>query len=134
MTEPIPPFDERGYLPPGLYESDETTFNRQFGFNRYRQKLLSGLHLALISLKQAGCDRVYIGGSFVTDKEEPGDVDGCFEGTFIDENLIDPIFLNSDLDAQKARFGVELVFGSHRAGFYQTDRFGNSKGIVVINL
>ena len=74
------------------------------------------------------------GGSFITDKAEPGDVDGCFEGLYIDESIIDPIFIDSDLDAQKARYGVEFVFGSNRAGFFQTDRYGNSKGIVVINL
>jgi hypothetical protein len=134
MNLPIPPFDERGYLPSGIYETDSVEFNRRFGFNSYRQQLLTGLETALISLKQAGCERVYIGGSFVTDKAEPGDIDGCFEGLYIDENIIDPIFLDSDLDAQKARFGVELVFGSNRAGFFQTDRSGNPKGIVVINL
>jgi hypothetical protein len=134
MNTPIPPFDERGYLPAGVYEANEAEFNQRFGFNSYRQQLLAALHLVLIALKQAGCDRVYIGGSFVTDKEEPGDIDGCFEGILIDENLLDPIFLNSDLDAQKARFGIELVFGSNRAGFFQTDRSGNPQGIVVINL
>jgi hypothetical protein len=134
MNQPIPPFDERGYLPPGVYETDEAEFNRRFGFNSYRRKLLSGLHEALVGLKQAGCDRVYIGGSFVTDKQEPGDIDGCFEGIWIDENLIDPMFLDSDLEAQKARFGVELVFGGNRAGFFQTDRSGNPRGIVTINL
>lgn len=134
MNEPIPPFDERGYLPPGIYETDEAEFERRFGFNNYRQQLLVGLKAALISLKQAGCDRVYIGGSFITNKAEPGDIDGCFEGIYIDESVIDPIFIDSDLDAQKARFGVKLVFGSNRAGFFQTDRYGNSKGIVVVNL
>jgi hypothetical protein len=100
----------------------------------HRQQLLIGLKAALVSLKQAGCERVYIGGSFITDKAEPGDIDGCFEGLFINESAIDPIFIDSDLDAQKAKYGVELVFGSNRAGFFQTDRYGNSKGIVIINL
>jgi hypothetical protein len=134
MNELIPPFDERGYLPPGTYETDEVEFSRRFGFNSYRQQLLIGLKAALVSLKQGGCERVYIGGSFITDKAEPGDIDGCFEGLFINENTIDPIFIDSDLDAQKAKYGVELVLGSNRAGFFQTDRYGNSKGIVVINL
>ncbi|NJM75750.1 MAG: hypothetical protein HC852_08190 [Acaryochloridaceae cyanobacterium RU_4_10] len=131
---PIPPFDGRGYLPPGIYESNEAEFNRRFGFTPHRQRLLSGLQFALAELKQSGCDRVYIGGSFVTNKECPNDIDGCFEGVSIDENLLDPIFFDSDLDAQKAQYGVELVFGSNRAGFFQQDRSGNSKGIVAINL
>jgi hypothetical protein len=134
MNASIPPFDERGYLPSGVYETDEVEFSRRFGFNSYRQQLLVGLNAALISLKQAGCERVYIGGSFITDKAEPGDIDGCFEGLYIDKNIIDIIFIDTDLDAQKAKYGVELVFGSNRAGFFQTDRDGNAKGIVVINL
>ncbi len=142
MNESIPPFDDRGYLPPGVYETDEAEFNRRFGFNSYRQQLLVGLKAALVSLKQAGCNshserlrqRVYIGGSFITDKAEPGDIDGCFEGLYINKSVIDLIFIDSDLDAQKVKYGVEFLFGSNRAGFFQTDRYGNSKGIVVINL
>jgi hypothetical protein len=107
MNEPIPLFDERGYLLPGIYETDEAEFNRRFGFNSYRQQLLTGLKAALVSLKQGGCERVYIGGSFITDKAEPGDIDGCFEGLFINESAIDPIFLDSDLDAQNVKYGVE---------------------------
>ncbi len=134
MNEPIPPFDDFGYLPPGIYETNEAEFNRRFGFNSYRQQMLVRLNLALISLKQAGCDRVYIGGSFVTNKAEPDDIDGCFEGLYLDENEIESIFIDADLDAQKAKYGVEFVFGSNRAAFFQTDRSGNPKGIVVINL
>jgi hypothetical protein len=117
MNESIPPFDERGYIPPGIYETDEAEFSRRFGFNSYRQQLLTGLKAALTSLKQAGSNRVYIGGSFITDKAEPGDIDGCFEGLYIDESVIDPIFIDSDLDAQKAKYGVEFVFGSNPCGF-----------------
>lgn len=134
MNESIPLFDERGYLPPGIYETDEVEFNRQFGFNSYRKQLLAGFKAALVSLKQAGCERVYISGSFITDKAEPSDIDGCFEWLYIDESAIDPIFIDSDLDAQKVKYGVEFVFGSNRSGFFQTDRYGNPKGIVVINL
>lgn len=134
MSQPIPPFNERGYLPPGIYEADLPTFEQRFGFNRYRQQLLTGLVAALDSLQRAGCDRVYIGGSFITDKAEPGDIDGCFEGLFIDENAIESMFLTTDLDAQKAKYGVEFVFGGHRAGFFQTDRDDHPQGIVAINL
>lgn len=134
MNESIPPFDDLGYIPSGIYETDEAEFSRRSGFNSYREQLLIGLKAALVSLKQAGCNRVYIGGSFITNKAEPGDIDGCFEGLYIDESVIDPIFIDSNLDAQKAKYGVEFVFGSNRAGFFQTDRYGNSKGIVVVNL
>jgi hypothetical protein len=108
---------QRGYLPSGIYETNEAEFSRRFGFNSYREQLLVGLKAALVSLKQAGCDRVYIGGSFITDKAEPSDIDGCFEGLYIDESVIDPIFIESDLDAQKAKYGVEFVFGRNPRWF-----------------
>lgn len=134
MSESIPPFNARGYLPPGIYETDFSEFEQRFGFNTSRQQLLSGLATALDSLRRAGCNRVYVGGSFVTDKVEPGDIDGCFEGLWIDEDAIEPMFLTADLDAQRAKYGVEFVLGGNRVGFFQTDRNGNLQGIVAINL
>ena len=41
-----------------------------------RADLWEGPRVALADLCAAGIDRVYIGGSYVTDKNEPGDVDG----------------------------------------------------------
>ena len=85
----IPPFDERGYLPQGIYEPTWDEFWERFGTNNYRKQLLTGLRLALGNLKLAGCRRVYIGGSFITDKERPNDYDGCFDIFGIDEDAIE---------------------------------------------
>jgi hypothetical protein len=70
------------------------------------KQLLTGLRLALGNLKLAGCRQVYIGGSFVTDKERPNDYD---------------------------KFGGELVPNPAMAGFFQTDKNGNPKGIIVLD-
>ena len=40
--------------------------------------LFSGLMKALINLAEAGVKKVYIDGSFVTDKDYPKDIDGCW--------------------------------------------------------
>jgi hypothetical protein len=61
----LPPFDERGNLSPGVYETNSTEFCDHFGFNAHRQNILVGLQIAPQLLAQANCQRVYIGGSFV---------------------------------------------------------------------
>ena len=42
-----------------------------------------------------------IGGSFITNKERPNDIDGCFDGMSIDISVLDPIF--NDLEEQYAQ-------------------------------
>jgi hypothetical protein len=129
----IPPFNDFGYLPPGIYEVRWDEFWGRFATNTYRKQLLTGLRLALNALKLAGCQRVYIGGSFVTDKEKPNDYDGCFELFGIDEDKIDPIFLIPDLQAQKDRFYGELLPNAAMLGFFQNDINRQPKGIVSLD-
>jgi hypothetical protein len=71
----LPPFDERGNLSPGVYETNSTEFCDRFGFNAHRQNILVGLQIAPQLLAQANCQRVYISGRFVTNKEYPNDFD-----------------------------------------------------------
>ena len=73
----IPVFDANGNLPPGIHVVTWNELVARFGTTPHRQMLLDGLRAALLSLKDSGCRRVYIDGSFVTAKEEPGDFDGC---------------------------------------------------------
>jgi hypothetical protein len=130
----MPPFTERGNLPPGIWEMSWTAFWERYGYNSRRANLLSGLMFALKLLDRSGCQTIYIGGSFVTNKERPNDVDGCFDGMGINISLLDPIF--QDIDEQQARFGCELRmdFMSAFQGFLQKDRDGNPIGIVAIDL
>ena len=130
----MPPFTERGCLPPGIWVMTWSDFWERYGYNSRRVNLLSGLMFALKILIQSGCREVYIGGSFITDKERPNDIDGCFDGMSIDSGLLDPIF--NDLDEQHARFGCELRMDWMSAfqGFLQKNRDGEQVGIVVIDL
>src|SRR5713101_6392357 len=75
-----------------------------------RSELLEGLRQALDSLRGAGCRRAYIDGSFVIANAEPADVDGCWEMTSVDPDLLDPVLLTfaNSREAQKARFGGEF--------------------------
>jgi len=110
-----------------------------------RLALIQGLREALISLSSAGCKLVYVDGSFVTAKSEPGDFDACWSVEGVNADALDPVFLtfSNGRAAQKARFGGELfpaelpegISGKTFIEFFQTDKnTGGRKGLVVIEL
>lgn len=106
--------------------------------------LLVGLRAALLSLKDAGCRRVYIDGSFVTAKEQPGDFDGCWEVDEVDPDKLDPVLLDfaTRRAAQKAKYFGELFLanaaadpsGTRFIDFFQQDKDGQTKGIIALEL
>ncbi len=75
---PIPALDANtGNLPPGVHSATWDEIVSRFGWNAERKRLLDGLRRAFESLHAAGCRRAYLDGSFVTEKDVPGDFDGC---------------------------------------------------------
>jgi hypothetical protein len=50
----MPPFDENGNLPKGIYEVIWPDFEDRFAFNDHRQQLLMGLKQALLLLAKVG--------------------------------------------------------------------------------
>ncbi len=71
----IPPFRDDGFLPVGIHLTKWDALTEHYGTNAHRAKLLDGLLDAAHDLKEAGVKEAYIGGSFVTKKEIPGDFD-----------------------------------------------------------
>lgn len=139
----IPEFTTEGQLPAGIHKVPWPEFRGRFGYTYHRMVLLQGMLSALKSLKKAGCSTVFIDGSFVTNKLQPNDYDGCWDAAGVDVNLLDPVFRNfgSKRTAQKVKFSGELFpantisrFNNSMLDFFQKDRNGNSKGIVEINL
>jgi hypothetical protein len=139
----IPPFDaSTGNLPPGEHAATWKEFVERFGSNEWRSRLLEGLEAALRSLRSAGCKRVYVDGSFVTAKERPADFDACWDTEGVDFERVDEVLLTFDRGraAQKAKYGGEFFLADATADpigtlfleFFQRDRDGNPKGIVVI--
>lgn len=141
----IPPFTGEGKLPEGIHDATWDDFVKRFGWTRHRQRLLSGMYRALKSLRAAGCQYVYINGSFVTTKESPGDFDCCWDTTNVDSRLLDPtllIFTNRRA-AQKVKYFGEMFpassvassSGSTYLDFFQVDKTdGSRKGIIRIDL
>ena len=141
----LPDFNQSGLLPEGVHWSSWDEIRGRFGQTPRRQQLLGGLRIALEHLKVAGCHTVYLNGSFVTDKRDPGDFDACWEEAGVDPDLLDPVLLTFDEGraAQKAKYGGELFpatsladgEGTSFVEFFQIDReTGARKGIVAIDL
>lgn len=142
----IPLHTPQGYLPPGVHETSWDEIETRFGTTRWRRRLLEGCRRAAQSLAGAGCRTLYLDGSFVTAKEEPGDFDGCWDTGGVDPYRLDPILLTFDNQraAQKAKYHGELFPATARAestpsfrvflDFFQRDEDDRPKGILSIDL
>jgi len=141
----IPEFNERGELPPGIYATTLAEVGRRLATNPRRRKLFNGLRRACKNLRAAGVPRIYIDGSFVTGKADPADVDGCWDvDEYVRVEAIDPVFLYfpNRRQAMKEKYGVdffitnamELGSGMPFVEFFQINRDGDPKGILVIEL
>ena len=72
----IPPFDEHGYLPPGIHPATLEEVGARFGCeSEVRRVQMESLRWLVDLARRAGADRLVINGSFVTGVLEPNDVD-----------------------------------------------------------
>jgi len=140
----LPQFEpDTGLLPVGEHAATWDEVVERFGWNQKRRRLLDGLAEALELLGAAGCRQVWLNGSFVTAKDEPGDFDACWDTDGVDLDDVDPVLLDLSAGraAQKRRFGGEFFPNVTEAGsglvfaeFFQNERDGSHKGIVVMRL
>lgn len=143
----IPKLDSDGKLPPGIHEGSWDELATLFGQGPVRARLLDGLYRAAVALKAAGCSTVYVDGSFVTTKAQPGDFDACWEPAGVSAAKLDPVLLDfsNGRRAQKVKYGGELFPSSARAelqpasrtflDFFQRDKeTGKPRGVVAVDL
>ena len=144
-AEVIPPFNDRGELPPGMHDTTLHEIERTLGFNQKRRRMVQRLRRALRNLEGSGVRRVYLNGSFTTRKPEPKDIDGCWDA---DEHVrvesLDPVFLDfaQQRRAMKRKYGVdffianaiEMGSGVPFREFFQLNRDGFRKGLLVLDL
>lgn len=142
----IPPLTPDGLLPPGVHDTSWTELEDSFGTTPWRRRLIAGCRRAARSLAAAGCQTLYLDGSFVTAKEDPGDFDGCWDERGVNPYLLDPVLLRFDNGraAQKAKYLGELFPATAAAetapsftlfiDFFQRDKDGRPKGILSIDL
>jgi hypothetical protein len=143
----LPPFNERGDLPPGIYRAAWAEIDARFGTGPAARRRLAGTlrHVHALAMRTGHLERFLIFGSFVTDKELPGDVDVVLvmaEAFKLEEAPRESRTLFSHAEAD-ARFGASVFWvrrgilpDGEMAGFldfWQTRRDGVRRGIVEVN-
>lgn len=132
-------------LPAGIHPATLEEVKVAFATNHRRRQLYLGLVDGVSRLRRAGCETVYLDGSYVTAKPRPNDFDACWDPQGVDEALLDPLFrdFRNGRSAQKSVFQGEffpssmecLDVGKTFIDFFQLERFtGKKKGIILISL
>lgn len=147
----IPTLTATGELPPGIHMATIGEVESAFGQSSDRRRLLlKGLKEAMAVFKVANVSKIFVDGSFTTDKEEPNDIDGCWSAEGVDEQLLDRRFWDFETPQEfesnrkeiKNEFGIDFFIAEIIEGgsgkpfpeFFQTNRDGDPKGIIQINL
>jgi hypothetical protein len=130
----IPPFNDDGYLPPGIHSATLEEITARFGQeSELRQVQMESLLWLVDLARRAGVRRIVVNGSFVTDKLEPNDVDCVL--------LIEPGFphdpgAEAELLAGLPFINMELVDGEAFRRFteriFATDRNLVPKGMLEV--
>lgn len=119
----IPPFNEHGYLPPGIHRATLDEISERFGKEpELRRDQMASLHWLVDLARRAGVERIVINGSFVTDVLEPNDVDCVLLSSDLpsDEAAVEEIedglpFMQIDLvEREDFDVMVQEVFASDR--------------------
>ncbi len=140
----LPPLTTDGLLPPGVHAADWPALNAQFGYNPRRRVLLASFRDLCAVLGFAGCPTVWLDGSFVSDKELPGDYDACWDWHGVDPSKLDPALLDfspAGRIVMKAKYFGDIFLAGTIEGstglpfvdFFQQTRNGSTKGIVSLD-
>lgn len=142
----IPKFDANGNLPSGVYHVTLKDIGGRLVWNARRKRLFSGLKRAIANLAAAGVKKVWIDGSFVTPKDKPNGIDGCWEyDQSVNVNKLDAVFLDRapPREAMRRKYGVDFLIsarplvdapGKTVEEFFQVDKDGNPKGILIVEV
>lgn len=140
---PIPNLNSEGLLPEGVHQTSMIEVKVKFGnSNKHRVFLMGKLILVLANLCAAGVVNVWIDGSFVTDKEIPGDIDICWEYyPGVNRNILDSVFFRSQKEI-KNKYSLHVFptgawAGEDWVSFFQRVRNPvtmKTKGILFVKL
>ena len=142
----IPDFVDIGapwkVLPPGVHNATLKDVEARFATSDYRKLLYSGFRNGVTALRKAGCRKIFLNGSFITEKPMPADFDVCWEPIGVDPRKLDPVLLdfNDRRKKQKECFHGEFFPASSLTDgkltffdYFQIDRHtGSAKGIISI--
>lgn len=134
-------FNSQGFLHETILLSYEE-FQYHFGTNSRRMDQINNALPFFRLFHSCGCQTVYVDGSFVSKKKYPEDIDLCFDLTGVNAEKIEEVFPqffdpNALGAIRRDLFCHILHFNDTNRYLYnllQTDRAGNFKGFVKLNL
>lgn len=131
-------------LPPGIHDASIEEIAERFATTPHRQWLFGGFIRVINALGAANCQFVYLDGSFTTEKDHPGDFDGCWDHAGMDFSKLDPVLkdFSGKREAQKAKYLGEMfpAFAPNGAAgtfldFFQIEKYSDRpKGILRLSL
>jgi hypothetical protein len=128
-----------------LHKTVELTlaeFEHHFGTTALRKEKIKNAFLFFEIFSSCGCTAVYIGGSFVSTKKNPEDIDICFDLRQINYEKLEKAFPDffDHYKIGEIRRNLKchiLYFDDTTPQFFnmlQEDRDGHPKGLVKIDL
>jgi hypothetical protein len=142
----MPPFNVQGDLPPGVHQATLVEVVERFG-QGVPERLRATEHLQqVIALAQGTgkLERVFIWGSYVTDKPDPRDIDLflIMSPDFESNDCTDAMHVVFDSEAAERELGTTVFWMTSRAGSqttiaffleqFQICRDGRRRGIVEV--
>jgi hypothetical protein len=130
----IPPFEDNGYLPPGIHPATFDEVEARFGCDsELRRVQIQSLRWLVDLAKRAGVKRLVLNGSFVTDAIEPNDVDcALLIGTAFHEDSEIAQELHEGLPFLDLQVVEESEFALLVEEIFATDRDTVPKGLVEL--
>lgn len=130
----IPPFDETGCLPNGVYPATLDEIDAHFGqLSELRRVQMESVKWMVELARRAGVVRIVLNGSFVTDIMEPNDVDCVL---LIERGFPADAVAESELNAGLPFIEMKLVrqaeFDEYVNVTFGSDRMGNTKGMIEV--
>jgi hypothetical protein len=131
----IPPRRPDGSLPPGIYQTTLDEILATYPpMNEQRQILNDSLQRAIVELRKLDPTFViYVDGSFVTAKAEPGDVDLLMKSDqYLETEVQQYLDQACPVEAVSLDVNVEPTTTDYLLDFLTTDDYGQAKGILQI--
>jgi hypothetical protein len=132
----IPPFNENGYLPPGVHKASLDEIAQRFGQQSEMRKAQMDSVRWLVDLaRRAGIEKVVLNGSFVTAIPEPNDVDCLLltSDAFLEDQVVE-----DTLEDGFPFLEIEIVsrreFDYFVQRFFAEDRKNIPKGMIEVIL
>ena len=132
----IPPFNDNGYLPPGVHRATLEEAQERFGHgSEQRETLSQSLEWLVLLCRAAGIAKILLNGSFVTDRPEPNDLDCVLlPGPEFKDDHVATRELQEGLPFMDIQIVDEVNYNLFREAIFGVDRNFRSKSVVEVLL